>query len=88
MCPLRDFLRKDEHTGKRKLKKCLLLCGARGCFKRMVEIKQENGVKNGSIREIMRQKGLTGRDVQVGGPTFHWGGVMQTPPRWEGGLAS
>lgn len=73
MCPLKDFLRKDGHTGQRKLKKCLLLCGARGrgCFKGMVEIKQENGVKNESIREIMRQKGLTGRDRQVGGPTFH-----------------
>lgn len=48
-----------------------MLCGGRKGFKRTVEIKQKNGVKNESIREIMRQKGMTGRDVWVGGPTFY-----------------
>lgn len=57
------------------------LWGKGGYFKRMVEIKQENGVKNESIREIMRWKGLTGRDAQGGGPHFIREGAMQTPPR-------
>lgn len=72
MCPLRDFLGKDEHTSKRKEMFVALWWWWWGVwFKRLVEIKQKNGVKNESIREIMRQKGLTGRDAQVGGSTFH-----------------
>lgn len=44
------------------MKKYLLLWEKKS-FKRMVTIKQKNGVKNESIREIMRQKELTGRDI-------------------------
>ena len=40
-------------------------------FKRMVGMKQENGLKSESIRKIMRQKRLTEKHSRVGGPTLH-----------------